>query len=90
MPSLNPDHRAIAFEIGAEEDVDPRSVSARLDGRRVKGPAGRRIDRALARRGIVPPKGQSPVTTPGLTDTQTGSRRHVDYAQIADPAQPSR
>jgi hypothetical protein len=74
MPSLNPDHRALALEIGAEEDVDPRSVSARLDGRRVRGPAGRRIDRALARRGIAIPytserPGAAKLTRPIATRT---------------------
>jgi hypothetical protein len=53
MPSLKHDHRALAFLIAAEADVDPRSVSAVISGKRVKGPAGRRIARALERRGIV-------------------------------------
>jgi hypothetical protein len=90
MPSIHPDHRTLALEIAAAEDVDPRSVGNRLEGKHVRGPAGRRIDAALAKRGIVPPKCESRVATPGLAEHADGTPRHVDYGQNARRVQAHR
>jgi hypothetical protein len=80
------DLRALAHLIAAEEDVDVRSVQKRLNGERVKGPAGRRIDRALARHAIVPAKnersGAAKLPRPLATKTD-----HGNYAESADSAQ---
>jgi hypothetical protein len=78
--------RQLAHEIAAEEDVDPRSVLRRIAGKPIKGPAGRRIDAALQRRGIGPMECESPVATPGLADTNAGHERN-EHALFAAPAQ---
>jgi hypothetical protein len=44
----------LVLEIASESLTDPRSVRIRLKGGRVRGLAGARIDRALARRGLLP------------------------------------
>jgi len=43
----------LVLEIAAESECDPRSVRRRLRGERVRGLAGDRIDRTLARRGLL-------------------------------------
>lgn len=48
--------------LAAELAVDPRSVQAEIEGRRVRGMAGDRIRRALAARGVA--SGSSP--TPNM------------------------
>ena len=43
---------SLILEIVDETGADPRSVTKRLAGLRVRGAAGRSIDRALTERGI--------------------------------------
>ena len=53
--------RATALAIAADEDVDYRSVLKRMHGIAVKGPSGRRIERALVERGILASAGEKTV-----------------------------
>lgn len=40
--------------LAVEAEADPRSVEARLRGKKVRGLAGHRIDRVLAAHGLTP------------------------------------
>lgn len=45
---------ATVRRLAVEAEADPRSVEARLRGKRVRGMAGHRIDRVLAKHGLAP------------------------------------
>ena len=74
---MNTDARALAHEVAAETMTDHRSVLKRIRGGIVRGHAGDRIDRALARRGFLPPTSERPgaakLTRPIATRTDNGN-----------------
>lgn len=54
-PTVTPDEHTLRCE-SAVEGVDPRTVKRRLRGEPVRGLAGARADRVLARLGIPAPR----------------------------------
>lgn len=56
---------ALLRQLAVSASVDPRTVAKALRGERVRGMAGRRVNRALAAAGLLPASPSPDSTLPG-------------------------